>query len=134
MEGVTEADVERVVEGSDKQRFSIVDGRIRANQGHSLPVDLGLVAVTPPDELFHGTVGARLGSIFAEGLTRQSRHHVHLSADVATARRVGSRRGSPVVLAVDSADMARDGHEFYLSANGVWLTDHVDPGYLTLIG
>ncbi|SCG50988.1 putative RNA 2'-phosphotransferase [Micromonospora halophytica] len=133
---IDRADLDAVVVGNDKQRFAVqrdADGveRIRASQGHSIPVDLGLEPSSPPVRLYHGTGAAALDSIRATGLHRGGRHHVHLSADVATARRVGARRGGAVVvLTVDAAAMARDGHVFYRSANGVWLTDAVPPDYL----
>ncbi|MFI9638721.1 RNA 2'-phosphotransferase [Micromonospora sp. NPDC051925] len=133
---IDRAELDAVVTGNDKQRFAVVrdaDGveRIRASQGHSYPVDLGLTAEPPPVRLYHGTTAAALDSIRATGL-RRGRHHVHLSSDVATARRVGGRRGGAVVvLTVDAAAMDRDGHDFYRSANGVWLTDAVPAAYLT---
>jgi putative RNA 2'-phosphotransferase len=121
-----------VVETSDKQRFAIdaETDRIRANQGHSVDVDLGLAAATPPDVLFHGTPARNADVVEAQGLTRQGRHAVHLSPDRETAARVGGRRGKPVVYAVDAAAMVRDGHEFTVSANGVWLTELVPAAYL----
>lgn len=121
-----------VVAGNDKQRFSFSeDGqKIRANQGHSVKVDLGYCAATPPDTLYHGTTENFLPSIRKEGLQRGARHHVHLSADEETARKVGGRRGRPVVLKVLSGRMHREGHQFFLSANGVWLTEQVPPQYL----
>jgi len=124
--------VARVVARNDKQRFAISDDglRIRANQGHSVTVDLGLEPVAPPDVLFHGTVSKHLDGIWAEGLRPQGRHHVHLSADRVTAMKVGARRGRPVLLVVDAAAMAGQGHLFYRSANRVWLTDAVAPEYL----
>ena len=85
----------------------------------------------PPEFLYHGTVERFLPSILEEGLVRGKRHHVHLSKDVETARKVGSRRGKPVILQADAGRMYRDGHKFLLSANGVWLTDAVPPGYLS---
>lgn len=133
---VTRLDLDVVVAGNDKQRFAIqcgADGTevIRANQGHSIPVDLGLPPQRPPPTLYHGTTASALGSIRASGLHRGRRHHVHLSADVDTARRVGGRRrGTVVVLTVGAGAMARDGYLFYRSANGVWLTDAVPPCYL----
>jgi putative RNA 2'-phosphotransferase len=129
---LTRAELEEVVARNDKRRFAFdASGtRIRASQGHSLEVDLGLDAVAPPAELFHGTNERSVDDILRDGLDRRGRHHVHLSPDVATATRVGGRRGRPVVLAVDAARMAADGHAFYRSANGVWLTDAVPPGYL----
>ncbi len=104
--------------------------RIRARQGHSVSVELSLQAVDPPDVLYHGTAVRFLERIGAEGLRPMGRHHVHLSGDVATASVVGSRRGPSAVLRVDAAGMARDGHRFFMSANGVWLVDHVPPAYL----
>ena len=131
---VTRAQLERVVARSDKQRFSLdpATDRIRANQGHSVPVDLGLAPREPPAVLFHGTAERSVEPIFSTGLNRRGRHAVHLSPDVATARRVGSRRGPSVVLAVDAARMHEDGHTFAMSANGVWLVDAVPPEYLSL--
>ncbi|WP_431877022.1 RNA 2'-phosphotransferase [Amycolatopsis sacchari] len=134
--GVTRADLEEVVAGNDKQRFAF-DGsgeRIRANQGHSVEIDLGLPAATPPDVLFHGTVERFLSAIFREGLRPMNRHDVHLSPDRETAVRVGSRRGKPVVLEVEARAMSREGHEFRVSANGVWLTAAVPPEFLRRIG
>jgi putative RNA 2'-phosphotransferase len=92
---------------------------------------LQLVATVPPDVLYHGTVERFMASILEIGLVRGNRHHVHLSKDIETARKVGARRGKPVVLTVDAGRMHRDGHQFFVSANGVWLTDSVQPGYLS---
>ena len=121
-----------IVRTNAKRRFAISeDGRrIRASQGHSLRVDLGLARRKPPTTLFHGTAERFLESIRRKGLLRMRRHHVHLSADAATAREVGGRHGNPAVLAVDAAAMDRDGHAFFLTDNGVWLTDRVPPRYL----
>ena len=130
---VSRADLERVVAGSDKQRFALEGGRIRAQQGHSVPVDLGLAPVAPPETLFHGTVARSLPAILAEGLRPQGRHHVHLSPDVVTARAVGSRRGRPVVLEVAAGRLSRAGQAFYRSGNGVWLVDAVPPDALTVL-
>ncbi|PJJ03247.1 putative RNA 2'-phosphotransferase [Streptomyces sp. 2333.5] len=124
------AELEQVVAGNDKQRYAIEGDRIRANQGHSVRVELDLAPAVPPDRLFHGTVGRRLAAIRAEGLRPMSRHAVHLSPDRETATRVGARRGRPVVLTVDAAAMHRAGHVFQVSANGVWLTDRVPAAYL----
>jgi putative RNA 2'-phosphotransferase len=104
---------------------------IRANQGHSVEVDLQLEEREPPETLYHGTVERFLPSIMEVGLIRGKRHHVHLSNDVETARKVGSRRGTPVILNVDAGGAHRDGHKFLLSVNGVWLTETVPPKYLT---
>jgi putative RNA 2'-phosphotransferase len=124
--------LERVVATSDKQRFALDPrtGRIRANQGHSVAVDLDLPAAVPPDRLFHGTPSQNLDSIAARGLVPGSRHAVHLSADEQTAHRVGARRGEHVVLLVDASRMHRDGFVFTVSDNGVWLVDRVPPRYL----
>lgn len=126
----TRAELEEVVATSDKQRFAVEDGLIRANQGHSVPVDLDLPVRRPPARLYHGTVGRFLPAIRAEGLRAMSRHAVHLSPDRETAARVGARRGRPVVLTVEAEAMYRDGHSFRLSSNGVWLADRVPPRYL----
>jgi putative RNA 2'-phosphotransferase len=130
---LTRAQLDEVVSTNDKQRFSFDETgtRIRANQGHSVPVQLDLPVATPPDVLFHGTVDRFLSAIFREGLRPMNRHDVHLSATVDTATKVGARRGKPVVLCVDAAAMVSAGHEFRVSANGVWLTPHVPPQYLT---
>ena len=133
---LTRADLDRVVASNDKRRFAYdaSGGRIRASQGHSRPVDLGYLPAAPPPELFHGTVERFLPAILAEGLRPGRRHAVHLSADVATARAVGGRRGRPVVLRVDAAAMAGAGARFTRSANGVWLVDAVPPSCLTVLG
>ncbi|MCS0601656.1 RNA 2'-phosphotransferase [Streptomyces sp. LP11] len=128
----TREELDHVVAANDKQRFVIEDGRIRAGQGHSVEVDLGLPPATPPPHLYHGTVARNLDAIRAEGLKPMSRHDVHLSADRETATRVGARRGRPLVLTVDAGAMHRDGHVFHVSANGVWLTKAVPPRYLCL--
>ncbi|MDX6743484.1 RNA 2'-phosphotransferase [Actinocorallia sp. A-T 12471] len=133
---LSEDELREVVARNDKKRFAFSpDGlRIRASQGHTITVDLGLPAVPPPDVLYHGTVGASLEAIFRDGLRPMDRHAVHLSPDTATAQRVGARRGRPVVLRVDAAAMAADGHLFQLTDNGVWLTGHVPARYLSAQG
>jgi putative RNA 2'-phosphotransferase len=130
---ITRADLEYVVAANDKRRFVIEGDRIRANQGHSVSVDLGLTPVDPPRMLFHGTARHNLDSIFLDGLVKGRRHHVHLSADTETAVKVGVRHGSPIVLAVDTAAMVAENLLFYRSENGVWLTDHVPPRHLTVV-
>ncbi len=130
---ISRAQLAEVVASSDKQRFALSDDgtQIRANQGHSVAVDLQLEpAEEVPAALYHGTAEAVVAVILREGLRRMDRHHVHLSADVETARKVGGRHGRPVVLVVDTAAMRAAGAVFYRSANGVWLTDAVAPGYL----
>lgn len=129
---VDAATLHEIVSTNEKRRFAFSsDGlRIRASQGHSLPVDLGLQPVVPPLQLFHGTATTHLASIRRLGLIKGSRQHVHLSEDRRTAEQVGSRHGKPVVLAVQSGRMQQDGFAFYLSANRVWLTEHVPAEYL----
>ncbi len=121
------------VETNDKKRFSFDDtgDLIRANQGHSVAVDLQLEEKKPPDVLFHGTVERFLASIMVEGLKRGKRHHVHLSKETETALRVGARRGKPVILQVNAGEMHGQGCKFFLSANGVWLTDAVPVEFLS---
>jgi len=125
-------ELEEVVALNDKQRFVFNDDKtaIRANQGHSVEVDLDLEIKQPPDLLYHGTVEKFLQSIRAEGLKKMQRHYVHLSADMETAEKVGSRRGEAVILVVRSGEMSRDGHPFFLSGNGVWLTEAVPVKYI----
>ncbi|MFI9250687.1 RNA 2'-phosphotransferase [Streptomyces sp. NPDC053069] len=130
----TREELDHVVATNDKQRFAIEGTRIRASQGHSIDVDLGLPPATPPPYLYHGTVARNLDAIRATGLRPMSRHDVHLSADRETATRVGARRGRPVVLVIDAGAMHRDGHVFRVSANGVWLTRAVPPRYLRFPG
>lgn len=132
---VSREELQEVVERNDKRRFAFdpTGTRIRANQGHSVEIDLGLEPAEPPAVLFHGTARARLDAILAEGLRKMGRHHVHLSPDAETATRVGARYGKPVVLEVAAARMAADGHVFYLTANGVWLTDVVPPQHLGVL-
>jgi putative RNA 2'-phosphotransferase len=125
--------LEEVVEGNDKQRFSFSPDKtkIRANQGHSVEVDLQLQPQEPPAVLLHGTGAQNRASILATGLEKGRRHHVHLSRDLETARKVGGRHGKPFVFRVDAAQMHADGIEFFRSDNGVWLCDFVPPRYLT---
>jgi len=121
-----------IVETNDKQRFTLSpDGRkIRAAQGHSVNVDLGLPTIEPPKFLYHGTAGANLDSIFADGLHSGRRRQVHLSLSPITAKQVGTRHGRPVVLRVEAGCMHRDGFAFQRADNGVWLTDQVPSKYL----
>lgn len=124
--------LEEVVETNNKKRFVISeDGlRIRANQGHSIQVELDLQETEPPEFLYHGTVEKFLESIQVQGLQKMTRQHVHLSPDKETAISVGGRRGKPIILTILANKMFDDQHKFYLSANGVWLTDQVDPQYI----
>lgn len=129
---ISRDELDEVVRTNDKKRFSFDETgtRIRANQGHTTEVDLDLVPTEPPERLFHGTAERSLDPIFASGLLKLARHHVHLSADVETARKVGARHGRPVVLTVAAGEMHRAGFEFFVSANGVWLVEHVPPRFL----
>jgi putative RNA 2'-phosphotransferase len=124
--------IEKITATSDKKRFVISDGgtRIRANQGHSIAVNLNLEPQNPPETLFHGTATRFLESILRQGLIRGSRQHVHLSPDRATALRVGRRHGKPVVLSIAAQAMQASGFVFFLSANGVWLTEYVPVKFL----
>ena len=116
-----------IVETNDKKRFSFNEDftRIRASQGHSIEIELNYSAQKPPLNLFHGTAEKYLEAIRKSGLLKMNRHHVHLSADKETAYKVGQRHGKPVALCIRSLDMHEKGHLFYVSDNGVWLTDHV---------
>jgi putative RNA 2'-phosphotransferase len=122
--------IDRVLAAPGKKRYETRDGLIRAAQGHSVAVDLGLEPRQPPPVLYHGTVARFIDGIAADGLRPGSRTHVHLSADEETATAVGARRGRPMVLVVDSAAMSAGGHEFFQASNGVWLTRHVPPAFL----
>ena len=129
---LTREDLQRIVDTSDKKRFAFSEDAlyIRANQGHSIQVELGYEPREPPPVLYHGTATRFLESIRREGLKRGSRHHVHLSSDAVTAAHVGARHGKPVVLRIASSQMYNDGYSFYLSENGVWLTERVPPDYI----
>ena len=124
--------LEEIVRTDEKQRYSFNNDHtlIRANQGHSIPVDVELEEKTPPAVLYHGTGEKYVSSIDQEGLISKSRLYVHLSSDVETAKKVGSRHGRPVIYIVDCAAMAADGYKFYLSANNVWLMKEVPVKYL----
>jgi putative RNA 2'-phosphotransferase len=129
---LSRARLEQIVATNDKKRFAVSDdGRyIRASQGHTVSVDLDLAPTVPPEFLYHGTVERFLDSIRSQGLIRGSRHHVHLSPDEATAQKVGSRRGKPVILIVEATRMHAAGHQFFRSDNNVWLTENVPARFL----
>lgn len=122
----------QVVETNNKQRFAFNNTRtkIRANQGHSVAVELGYTPQAPPPLLYHGTSKASLPSILASGLEKRKRHHVHLSTDVDTALQVGKRHGEAIVLLIKAAAMYQDGYHFFLSENKVWLTEQVPVPYI----
>lgn len=128
-------ELKEVVAKNDKQRFSFDETGtlIRANQGHSINIDLQLKPTDPPEVLYHGTGHRAVASILQKGLHKMSRHHVHLSADIETAKKVGARHGKPVVFAINTAKMQSNGYSFYRSDNGVWLVDEVPPEYLTQV-
>lgn len=125
-------ELEYIVANNDKKRFAFNTDKkkIRANQGHSIEVALGYAPVKPPDILYHGTAIHNLKTIRQKGLLKMKRHHVHLSPDKQTARKVGVRHGKVVILSVKAFEMHQNGYEFYCSTNGVWLTDHVKPEFL----
>jgi putative RNA 2'-phosphotransferase len=130
---VTRPDLDWIVKSSNKQRFGVSkDGsKIRANQGHSVDIEMNFTAVEPPAILWHGTAMAFCPAIQAAGLSKMSRQHVHMSTDTATATKVGSRHGEVKVLQIDAARMHADGFQFFCSENGVWLTDHVPQQYIS---
>ena len=129
---INRSELNQVVATNDKQRFSFdsTGTLIRANQGHSVEIDLQLEPAIPPDVLYHGTGHGAVEAILREGLRKMSRHHVHLSTDISTAQKVGKRHGRPVVFTVNAAAMSEEGYTFYCSENGVWLVDRVPPEYL----
>lgn len=124
--------LEEIVATDEKGRYSFSEDKslIRANQGHSIPVDVELREQEPPEFLYHGTAERFLEDIQAEGLKPMSRLYVHLSEDVETATKVGKRHGKPVVLKVHSGEMFKESNRFYLSENGVWLTEFIPTRYL----
>ena len=124
--------LEEIVRTDNKQRYSFNDDKtlIRANQGHSIPVDVELEEKEPPKILYHGTGEKYIASIDQNGLIPKSRLYVHLSKDVETAKAVGKRHGKEVVYSINSEQMYKDGYKFYLSKNGVWLTKRVPVKYL----
>ncbi|MCC6370385.1 MAG: RNA 2'-phosphotransferase [Bacteroidia bacterium] len=124
--------LEEIVETNDKNRFSFSEDllKIRANQGHSVEIDLALAPKEAPALLYHGTVEKFLESINQQGLKKMERQHVHLSKDLQTAQKVGSRRGKPVILKINAQQMQADGYVFYQSDNGVWLCEEVPAKYI----
>lgn len=128
-------ELEYVVGTNSKKRFAFSNDKrkIRASQGHSIGIDLGYEPKMPPEILYHGTATNYIGSILKSGLNKRKRTHIHLSVDWETAKRVGERHGKPVVFAVAAGKMNEAGHVFYLSENGVWLTETVPAAFLTVI-
>lgn len=121
-----------IVDTNPKKRFAINEtmDRIRANQGHSIEIELGYPNQSPPEILYHGTGQKSVQSILETGIEKRDRHHVHLSSDIETAIKVGQRHGKPFVFKVLAKQMHHDNHQFFLSDNGVWLTDNVPAKYL----
>lgn len=132
--GITIEELEEIVATNDKQRFefSFHKDKIRARQGHSIDVDVNLSKSLPPDVLYHGTPSDNIDSILNKGILPMNRLYVHLSVDIETAIKVGSRHGNPVIFIVDAKEMDENGNEFYLSNNGVWLTKYVEEKYVKL--
>lgn len=124
-----------VVDTNSKKRFAFNEtgNKIRASQGHSIEAELGYVQQAPPVILYHGTASRSVDSILRTGLEKRQRHHVHLSVDIETAKNVGARYGKPVIFEVFALQMHQDKFEFFLSQNGVWLTDHIPVRYLRRI-
>ena len=131
-EAFSKATLEKIVKTDEKQRYSFSQDKtlIRANQGHSIPVDVELEKKEPSEVLYHGTGVKSVGSIKEKGLLPMERLYVHLSADIETATKVGKRHGSPYIFRVDTAQMSKDGYDFFQSVNGVWLTKEVPVQYL----
>lgn len=128
--------LEEIVRTDNKQRYSFNEDKtlIRANQGHSIPVDVELEEKQPPHFLYHGTADRFLESIMLEGIKPMNRLYVHLSKDEETAVKVGKRHGNPVVLKISAEEMYHDGKNFYLSQNGVWLTKYIEKKYIEMVG
>ena len=131
--GITFDQLETLVTSNNKQRYRFNEdkSKICANQGHSLKVDLALKPIAPPEILYHGTATRFLDSINQQGLIKGSRHHVHLSADIETAKNVGQRHGKVVLLVIQAQTMQQAGYSFYCSENGVWLVDSVPVEYFS---
>lgn len=131
---LSEEILKEVVAKNDKQRFEFSDDglRIRARQGHSVEVELGYEPAVPPEVLYHGTATRNLESIFEQGLLKGRRHHVHLSTNRETMLRVAMRHGKPTLLAIQSGQMHQAGHEFFVTGNNVWLTEHVPPAFISV--
>jgi len=132
---ITQEELEFIVTTNDKQRFVISEDttKIRANQGHSIDVDVELKVTDPPEFLYHGTSGKNLPNIRNEGIKKMNRLHVHLSEDMITAFNVAKRKGSPVVIEINTFHMRADKIKLYLSKNNIWLADYIDPKYIKTV-
>lgn len=126
------ATLKQVVENNNKKRFAFSENgaQIRASQGHSIKIDLGYTPTQPPEFLYHGTATRFLESIREQGINKGSRHHVHLSKDVPTAKSVGGRHGVPVILTIKAQAMFADDYKFFVSVNNVWLTESIPAKYI----
>ena len=131
-EGYSKELLDEIVEANNKQRYEYNSdkSKIRARQGHSINVDVNLTEAIPPSVLYHGTSTKALESIYKQGIVKGKRLYVHLSKDEETALKVGSRHGTPYVLKIDTEQMIKDGLKFYISNNGVWLTEYVNSKYI----
>ena len=131
---ISRTELEFVVKNNSKSRFSISEDKksIRANQGHSVKIELGLSCKIPPVKLYHGTTLKSYEIIKKDGLLKMNRNHVHLSSDIETAKQVGSRHGKPIILKIDCKQMIKEEIQFFLSENGVWLTEYVDPKFISI--
>ncbi len=132
----TMEDLEQIVREDNKQRYAFSQDRtkIRANQGHSIQIELGYTPQSPPEFLYHGTATRFIESIQKTGLEKRNRHHVHLSTNLETASQVGNRHGKLVVLTIRASEMQENGYDFFVSDNGVWLTDHIPVAYIDFPG
>ncbi len=131
-QGFTFEELDEIVQTNSKKRFAFNEDKtkIRASQGHSIDINLALIGQQPPEFLYHGTSQNNVGSILEKGIEKRSRQHVHLSIDKETATSVGMRHGKPIILTISTGKMFKDGIDFYLSENEVWLTDFVHPEYI----
>ena len=133
---MTRTELDKLVETNDKQRFAYNASRskIRARQGHSVDVDLGYIAIQPPGTLYHGTQDHNIANIFADGICKMRRQHVHLSTDTKTAQKVAERGGgTPRIITLNAKQMFEDGLVFYKSDNNVWLVEHVPSSYIKVM-
>ena len=130
--GYTMELLDEIVETNNKKRYEFSEDKtkIRARQGHSINVDVELKETTPPDILYHGTAETTVPTILKEGIVKGNRLHVHLSQTEETAVNVGKRDDKPYVLRINTKQISEAGIKFYLSNNGVWLTDYVSPKYI----
>jgi len=131
---LTMSELEEIVKTDKKKRYSFDgNGNIRANQGHSIDVDMKFVPIFPPQKLYHGTSEDAQAIIYKDGIKKMQRQHVHCSTNIETAITVGQRHGHSIVFEIDAQQMHNDGYAFFQSENGVWLTDYIHPRYIKVI-